>query len=229
MNGFDDRFFSELGELSETRLFCTGGSDTILLDGLPEKLFVSKMLEKGKLSQGFAELTTRFAAELAIRSKWRFIFERDFRIRPYQVCTHSKGRIGRKQFHIGFDAIPQERMIYRDWGVSIGLGFDFWPDNVISQKCVADYEEFWTKVSDEPEQFDATFLQLGGYAEPIEGFRGPVSADVALHSIPHVLQFWLFFGKRMTVEDISNLGTFQDFVDECIRIFDRIHGAGFCD
>lgn len=229
MNRFDDRFFGELNELSETSLYCKGASDHIDLEDIPGKLFVSKMLEKGKLSQGFAELTTRFAAELAIRSKWRFIFERDFRIRPYQVCTHGKGSIGRSQLHIGFDAIPPGRVISRDWGVSVGLGFDFWPDNVISRECVADYEKFWTRVSDEPELFDATFSELGGYAEPIHGFSGPADAEAMLNSIPHVMQPWLFFGKRMTREDISNLGAFRGFADECIRIFDRIHGAGFCD
>lgn len=229
MQHFNDQFFSELSELGETSLYCKGGSDTIMLDDLPAEVIVSEMLGKGKLSKGFADLTARFAAELAVRSNWRFIFERNFRVKPYQVCTHSKGRIGRKQLHIGFDAIPSDRMIYRDWGVSIGLGFDFWPGNVISQKCVADYEEFWTKVSDEPEQFDETFLSMGGYAEPLQGFCGPVSAEVALNSIPNILQPWLFYGKRMSFEEILAMDSLEGFVDECIGIFDLICRAGFYD
>ena len=229
MDHFDARFFSELTELSDARLYCTDGSAMIHLDSMPIKSvqLVSRLLAKKQLSNEFASLTSLFTALLAFRSKRRFVLERDFRVKPYQIHTYSKGRSGRKQLHIGFDATPQGRIISRNWGVSIGLGFDLHVDNMISPECVADYEEFWMKVSDEPELFDATFRELGGYAEPLDGFPGQVNADVALGSIPNIMQPWLFYGRRMGMDEALKLGTLENFVDECIRIFDKICDAGF--
>lgn len=111
--------------------------------------------------------------------------------------------------------------------VSIGLGFDLHVDDVISPTCVAEYEEFWMKVSDEPELFDAIFGALGGYAEPRDGFPGQVHAQVALQSIPNILQPWLFYGRRMGMDEVLKLGTLENFVEECTRIFDKICEAGF--
>lgn len=231
MDHFDARFFSELTELNDARLYCTDGSGMIPLDSMPSKSvqLVSCMLAKKQLSNEFAKLTSRFTALLAFRSKRRFVLERDFHVKPYQIHTYSQGRSGRKQLHVGFDAIPPGRLVSLDWGASIGLGFDLHVDNVISPECAVDYEEFWMKVSDEPEFFDAIFGALGGYAEPRDGFSGQVNAEVALGSIPNIMQPWLFYGRRMTMEDIVKLGTLENFVDECMRIFDKICEAGFCD
>jgi hypothetical protein len=231
MDHFDARFFSELAELNDARLYCSDGSGLIPLDHLPsdKELLVSRMLAKKQLSNEFANLTSRFASLLAFRSKRRFVLERDFHVKPYQVHTHSKGRSGRKQLHVGFDAIPPGRLVSLDRGVSIGMGFDLHVDDVISPECAAEFEEFWMKVSDEPELFDATFGGLEGYAEPLDGFSGKVNAEVALQSIPNIMQPWLFYGRRMGMDEVLKLGTLENFVDECIRIFDKICEAGFHD
>lgn len=231
MKYFDRTFFNELGELSDVNLLCTGGSGLIPLDGRPSdsEIPVSFMQSKGKLSDAFVNLTASFVADLAVRSNWRLIFERDFHVRPYQAYSHSKGRSGRKQLHIHFEATPPGRLISRDWGVSVGLGFDLLCGNRISQECVIEYENFWFKVSDEPALFNETFLELGGYAEPVDGFSGPATAEIALKTIPNILQPWLFYGKRISFEEILRMGTLQNFTDECIRIFDRICEAGYYD
>lgn len=229
MDHFDVLFFRDLSELSEVRLFCSDGSAMIPLDSMPSEneQRVSCMLAKKQLSNEFAKLTSRFTALLAFRSKRRFVLERDFHVKPYQIHTNSQGRSGRKQLHIGFDATPHGRIISRSWGVSIGLGFDLHVDDVISPTCVAEYEEFWMKVSDEPELFDAIFGALGGYAEPRDGFPGQVTAQVVLQSIPNIMQPWLFYGRRMGMDEVLKLGTLENFVDECMRILDKICEAGF--
>lgn len=229
MDNFESLFFSELSELDDVKVYCDRGSDVIDLDNMPREneLLVSRMLTKGTLSNKFANLTSRLTTMLAFRSKMRFDLERDFRVKPYQVYTHSKGRSGRKQLYIRFDAIPTDRMISTlHWGASIGLGFKLHLDDKISPECVADFNEFWMIVWDEPELFEMAFHETGGYAEPSDG---PVNAQKALDAIPTIQQPWLFYGKRMTMEEIRKLGTLEDFVDECFRIFDRICKAGFYD
>lgn len=155
------------------------------------------------------------------------IFEKDFRVRPYQVYSYSQGCSGRKQLHIRLDATPPNRIFSSDWGASVGLGFDFRNEQGIIAECVNEYEAFHEKAFVEPELFDATFGGLGGYAEPTEEFKEPVTAEKAWQTTPDMLARWLFFGRRITPDDIAAMGSLDGFVDECIRVFDVICEAGY--
>jgi chromosomal replication initiator protein DnaA len=156
----------------------------------------------------------------------------DFRVRPNQVYSYIQGRSGRKQLYIGFDAIPPPgRKHCCPWGASIGLGFDFRNEHGIITECVNDYEEFISKVCKATVLFDATFgkLGLGGYREPANEFweSEPVTADKTWKYPVDITQNWLFFGRRFTPEAITGMGSLDDFVDECIRVFDVICEGGY--
>lgn len=226
MNTFDGAFFNELTKMDA--LMKLNKYDSILMppsDGL--RLRVSELHAAGKISEAFVRLTHDFVVTLAKRSGGRYVFEQDFRVRPWQVYSYSQGRSGRKQLYVGFDACTPSCFSSRPWGVSIGLGFDFRNEQGIITECVNEYEAFIEKVYVEPELFDVTFGSLGGYAEPSEDFKMPVTAEKAWQTTPDMLQHWLFFGRRLTPDEISALGSFEDFVDECIRVFDVICEAGY--
>ncbi len=229
MNTFDSAFFNELAKLDA--LVKLNEFDSILIppgDGF--RLRVSEMRAAGKISGALAGLTRDFVDMLADRSNGRYMLEKDFCVHPWQVFSYSRGRSGRKQLYIGFDAYApptQDFHLQGPWGVSIGLRFDFRNERGIVTECVNEYEAFYKKVFVEPELFDATFGGLGGYAEPTADFKRPVTAEKAWQTTPSMLQHWLFFGSRLTPGDIAAMGSLDGFVGECIRVFDVICEAGY--
>lgn len=226
MRNFDSVFFNELAKLDA--IVKLNEYDSVLMpprDGL--RLRLSELHDAGKISDDFVRVTREFAVALAMRSRGRYEFEMDFRVRPWQVYSYSQGRSGRKQLYVGFDACTPSRFFSRPWGVSIGLGFDFRNEQGIISECVNEYEAFYEKVNVEPELFDATFGGLGGYAEPTEEFKEPVTAEKAGQTTPDMLQHWLFFGRRLTPDSITAMGSLDGFVDECIRVFDVICDVGY--
>ncbi|TXT26560.1 MAG: hypothetical protein FD134_490 [Gallionellaceae bacterium] len=226
MNTFDSAFFNELAKLDA--LVKLNEYDSILMppsDGF--RLRVSELHAAGRISDAFAGLARDFVAMLAERSNGRYRFEKDFRVFPHRVYSYSQGRSGRKQLHVGFDAYPPSVIFPHPWGVSIGLGFDFRNAHGIITECVDEYEAFYEKVFVEPELFDATFGSLGGYAEPTGAFKGAVTAEKVWQTEVNILQNWLFFGRRLTPDDIAAFGTLEGFVDECIQVFDAICEAGY--
>lgn len=226
MKTFGSSFFDELAKLDA--LVKLNEYDSILMppsDG--SRLRISELHAAGKISDAFAGLTRDFVDMLAERSNGRYMFEKDFRVRPWQVYSYSQGCSSRKQLYIRFDATPPNRVFSSDWGASMGLGFDFRNELGIIAECVNEYEAFYEKVFVEPELFDATFGSLGGYAEPAEDFKKPVTAEKAWQTTPDMLQHWLFFGRRFTPNDIAAMGSLDGFVGECIRVFYVICEAGY--
>lgn len=226
MNTFDGEFFNELAQMGG--LVKLNEYDSALMspgDGF--RLRVSELHAANKISDDFVRLMHDFVDAIAKRSADRYLFDKDFCAYPYQVFSYSQGRSGRKQLHIKFDAYPPSKLFPYPWGVSIGLCFDFRDERGISAECVNEYETFYDKVCIAPELFDATFGSLGGYAEPNEVFREPVTAEKALEVIPNILQNWLLFGQRLAPDAITRIGSLEGFVDECIRVFDVISEAGY--
>lgn len=220
MKTFDHLFFNELAAFD----------DFVFAKVPPRDGYrpcVAELHAAGKISDAFLGLTRDFVHTLAVRSNGRYLFERDFCIRPFQAYSYSQGRSGRKQLHIGFDAHPPSSVGSGGWGVSIGLGFNFRNSQGIIPECVNDYETFYAKVFGEPDLFDETFGGLGGYAEPTDDFTEPVNAGMALHAIPDILQNWLLFGRRVTPDSITAVASLDGFVDECVRVFDVIADAGY--
>ncbi len=227
MRSFDSVFFNELAKLDALMKLNKYGS--VLMpprDGF--RLRLSELHEAGKISDDFVRVTREFVVALAMRSGGLYEFEMDFRVLPHQVFSYTQGRSGRKQLYVRFDACPPSDKFPCPWGVSIGLGFDFRNEHGIITECVNEYEAFYEKVFCEQELFNATFGTLGGYAEPTEDFKEPVTAEKAWQTTPDMLQSWLFFGRRLTLDDITAMDSLDGFVDECIRVFDVISDAGYC-
>lgn len=228
MDTFDNSFFNSLAEISDLALHGSAGG-LIDLAVQDRELTISDLFTATKLDGAFIHLLNRFVATLAKRSNGRYLFEEDFRVRPWQVFSYNKGGQGRKQLHIRFDAFPPNRTISSPWGASIGLGFDLRGAAGIHVACVNDYEAFNSKVFCDPELFDTTFGRLGGYAEPTEELQEVVTAETAWQTVPSIMDYWLFFGRRISLDTIAAFGSHDGFVDECIRIFDVICEAGYYD
>lgn len=223
---FDGVFFSELAKLDA--LVKLNEYDSALIpprDGF--RLRLSELQEAGKIRNDFVRVTREFVVALAKRSHGRYEFEMDFIVTPYVVGSHSKGRSGRKQLQIEFDARPPGGMFHRDWGASIGLKFDFRNKKGVITECVNEYEEFYEKVYCVPNLFDATFGSLGGYDGSTESIKEPVNAEKVFQSPVHITQNSLFFGQRLTPDAITAMGSLDGFADECIRVFDLICEAGY--
>lgn len=228
MNTFDAAFFKELNKLDA--LVELDEYNSILmppLDGF--RLRLSQLQKAGKVGDDFAGLTRNFINTLAMRSDGRYLFEEDFRVHPYHIRSFSKGRSGRKQLYVGFDAYPPSDLVTCPWGVSIGLGFDFRDKHGIVTACANEYEAFYERVCCNQELFDATFGSLGSYAEGITDTKEPVTAKTVFETEPGMFQQWAFFGKRLAPDDIAALGSLESFADECIRVFDMICDAGYYD
>lgn len=226
MTTFDSTFFNDLARMDV--FVKLNEYDSVLmppLDGF--RLRLSQLQRAGKVSEDFVGLTRNFVIALEMRSDGRYAFEEDFAVLPNHISSFSKHCSGRKQLYVGFDAHPPSELYSRPWGVSIGLGFDFYNKQGIAPRCVSDYETFHEKVYCDPELFDVTFGQLGGYSEGCGDAKEPVTAEMAWQSAPDMLQRWLFFGKRLSSDDVAMLPTLDEFVDECIRIFDLICDAGY--
>ncbi len=211
-------FFNELAKLDEYHFF-----EKVQSEGLP----LPVLHNAGKISYEFLKLTEDFVAALTQCSRGRYVFDPDFKARPYQVCNQSKGRVGRKQLYLRFDATPFDHPGCSEMAVSMGLGFDFRNNQGIHAKCVDDYEKFHKKLCDDPVLFDDIIAQLGGYAEPYKQFEGTVTAMDARQRTPGILQPWLFFGRRITFNTILAMATLEDWVAECIKVFDIICMAGY--
>jgi hypothetical protein len=228
MDTFDSTFFNALAEISDLALH--GNEDGCIdLPVQDNELSISDLCTATTLDSAFIFLAHKFATTLSKRSNGRYLFEEDFGVRSWQIFSYSKGREGRKQLHIRFDAYPPNRLISSPWGVSIGLGFDFRGEKGIHAACVDDYEAFNEKVFCEAELFDVTFGSLGGYAEPTEAFKETVTAEKAWQTVPSILDHWLFFGRRISSDNIAAYGPLEGFVDECTRVFDVICEAGYYD
>lgn len=225
MKNFDSNFFSELTQLD----FCDESNGERYIT-VPQKdgarLRASEHHAAGKLSDSMISLTRNFVLSLTTRSSGRYQFETDFCVFPYRLTSYSLGNSGRKQLHIGFDAVPASSQFHTDWGCSVGLAFDFRNHHGINPECVNEYEAFIEKVFCEPELFDSTFGHLG-YAEPCEDFKDNVTAGKVMDYDVNILQHWLLFGRRFTPDAISAMGSLDEFVDECIRTFDVISESGF--
>lgn len=227
MKSFDSTFFKELSKISELELFGENGLIDLTLQDSAHH--ISDLHAMENLDRAFIDLLHVFVTTLTQRSNGRYVFEEDFGVRPCQVFSFSKGARGRKQLHIRFDAHPPNRLISSPWGVSIGLGFDFRGEKGIHAACVDDYEAFHEKVFCEPELFDATFGNLGGYAEPTDEFKEAITAEKAWQTVPSILDHWLFFGRRISSDTVAAYGSLDGFADECIRVFDVICAAEYCD
>lgn len=228
MTAFDAAFFNELARMDA--LVKLNEHDSVLmppLDGF--RLRLSQLHKAGKVSDDFVGLTRNFVIALEIRSDGRYVFEENFDVRPHQTSSCTKNLSGRKQLYVGFDAYPSSELFPHPWGVSIGLGFDFYNKQGIAPKCVSDYESFYEKVYCDQELFDATFGNLGSYSEGFGDSKESVTAEMACQSVPDMLQRWMFFGKRLSSDDVAAMATLDEFVDECIRIFDLICDAGYFD
>lgn len=226
MNTFDVAFFNELNKLDA--LVELGKYNSILmppLDGF--RLRLSQLQKAGKVGDDFVGLTRNFINTLAMRSDGRYLFEEDFRARPHQIHSFSKGRSGRKQLYVGFGASPPSDLFPCPWGVSIGLGFDFHDKHGIVTACANEYETFYEKVYCDQALFDATFGSLGGYAEGITFPREPVTAKTVSDADISIFQYWALFGRRLAPDNIAALGSLEGFADECIRVFDMICDAGY--
>lgn len=226
MNTFDAAFFNELNKLDA--LVELDEYNSILmppLDGF--RLRLSQLQKADKVGGDFVGLTRNFINTLTMRSDGRYLFEEDFRVYPHQIRSFSKGRSGRKQLYVGFDACPLSDLVTRPWGVSIGLGFDFRDKRGIVTACANEYEAFYEKVYCDQELFDATFGSFGGYAEGITESGEPVTAKTVFETEPGMFQHWLFLGRRLTQDDIAASGSLEGFADECIRVFDMICDAGY--
>lgn len=226
MNTFDGTFFGELQKLDA--LVKLGEYDSELMkprDGF--RLRLSELQEAGKVSDKFVRVTRAYVDMLAERSDGRYLLEKDFRVHPHRVYSYSLGRSGRKQLHIGFDAYPPSGLYPYPWGASVGLGFDFRNEHGIVNECVNDFEEFHEKVFCEPALFDATLGHLGGYAEPTQDFEAPLAAEQVSQYTPDMSQRWLFFGRRLLPDAITSLGSREEFVGQCIRVFDVICEGGY--
>ena len=228
MDTFDSSFFNALAEISALALF--GSEDGCIdLSDQNSELSISYLYTATVLDSAFIRLVHKFVITLSKRSNGRYLFEENFGVRPWQIFSYNKERIGRKQLHIRFDAYPPNRMISSPWGVSVGLGFEFRGENGIHAACVKDYEEFNEKVYCDPELFEATFGSLGGYAEPTEEFKEAVTAEKVWETVPSILDYWLFLGRRISLDSIAACGSLEGFVDECIGVFDLICEAGYYD
>lgn len=222
MNTFDDEFFNEIARIGLYEHATTPKRDDY-------QLHVSELRHTCIISNAFVNLTHKLVDKLAERSGGRYMFERDFRVNAYEVSTHSQGRAGRKHLHIGFHAVPPNRVMYGsgDWKACIGLGFDFRNEHGILPKCVNDYEVFSDRILDDPELFNVAFGSFGGYAEPLYHFNGAITAEKLRDFIPTILDEWLFFGRRLTLNDIASYSSLDGFVEQCIQTFDMICKAGF--
>lgn len=226
MRSFDSVFFNELAKLDA--LVKVNECSSVLMpprDGFRPRL--SELHDAGMISDDFVRISREFVVALAMRSGGRYQFEMDFIVGPCAVESHSKGRSGRKQLQIEFDACPLGGRFHRDWGVSIGLNFDFRNEHGIITECVNEYEAFEEKVNCDHGLFDATFGSLGGYDGSTASIKEPVNAEKVCQTPVHITQHSLFFGKRLTPDAITAMGSLDDFVDECIRVFDLICDAGY--
>ena len=215
MGSFNSSFFDHLAKLKEFDSFTFSPRDGV-------RWHLSELQEKGVVGESFVQLTCRFVDLLSARSGGRYEFEKDFCVRPRQIYSYSKGRAGRQQLYVRFDALAPHHLPFSNMGVSIGLGFDFRNEHGVIAACVNEYEEFIRKVYMNPGLFNSTFGSLGGYAEPHEQFSTPVSAKTAWKTTPTILQDWIFFGLRLNPSEILGIGNLENFVDECIRVFDLI-------
>lgn len=226
MSTFDSAFFNELAKLDA--VVKLSEYEFALMpprDGF--RLHLSELRDAGKISEDFVRVTHEFVSALSKRSRGRYEFEMDFIVHPYVVESRSQGRAGRKQLQVCFDAYPLGGMFHRDWGVSIGMNFDFRNEHGIITECVNEYEAFEMKLHSDPELFDATFGSLGGYDGSTESIKEPVNAGKVCQSPVHITQRSLFFGKRLTPDAILAFGSLDGFVNECIRVFDLICDAGY--
>lgn len=226
MKTFDSEFFNELVKI-DALVKVDEYTSALMPPRDRFRLRVSEMHAAGKISDAFIRLTQDFIATLDKRSGGRYTFEKDFRAHPYHIFSYSKGRSGRKQLYVGFDAHQPSALFPCHWGASIGLHFDFRNEHGVITECVNEYEAFYEKVFADPELFDATFGSLGGYDGSTASLRASVTAESVCQTPPNMMQHWLFYGRRLTPDDITAMGSLDAFVDECIRVFDVISEAGY--
>jgi hypothetical protein len=211
---FDAAFFDELATLNDSTVRAIAST-------VGDRLTISDLRRDEIVGKSFADTTDNFVATLARRSNNRYRFSKDFRVYPGCVTSFCEGRESRKHFEISFVSYPQ-------WGehyAAIGLGFAH--ENTICSQGIDDYAEFLAKVQENPGHFDTTFGSLGAFAQPTSVYSGPITAIKVVALESKYERAWGFFGRRLSVGECAAFGSINDFVDECIRVFDAIASAGF--
>jgi hypothetical protein len=214
MKAFDAAFFDELAALDDAAV-------AAVVPAQGYRPTVSDMLRAGRLTRSFADTSFDFVAALTRRSRRRYVFDPDFRVYPFHIANFSAGRAFRRQFNVGFTAGGP----YRERYARIGLGFRL--ARSLKPQGADDYSDFLMKILVDRGRFDASFAALGGYAEPTEVFRGPVTAEAVLASNPDLTGDWRFFGRKLSAPEVEGLGSIDAFADACIRVFDTIAAAGY--
>lgn len=223
METFNNKFFNELAKFENPTFSSLTASDGF-------RLTVADAYSAGEVSNNFLKVTRGFVNLLKIQSDGRYVFEDDFCL-DYQrsACNYSKGKVGRKQLYVGFNAPLLNPYLANHWGVSIGLCFDFRNKQGVFIECINEYEAFFAKVDDDPELFDSTFGGPNGYTEPAMGLEKIANAEKVICTLPTILHDRQFFGKFIHAEALTAMQSLDDFVDESVRVFDEICEAGYMD
>lgn len=221
METFNNEFFNELKKFRYSIFASIPPSDGF-------RLRATETYMAGKISDSFLKVTQKFVYLLNMRSDGRYVFEDNFCF-DFQRHTFnfSRGKIGRKQLYVGFSSFLLNPLISDYSGVSIGLRFDFRNKQGVFIECIREYEEFFSNLYDNPQLFDSVFGDFGGYTEPAIDLEKPTTAEKVIRSLPTILDDRQFFGKFIHAEAVIAMTSLNDFVDECIRVFDVICVAGY--
>lgn len=243
MNTFDQEFFDELSKFNSSVWY---DAQKDLKDGFEVGLTLSELRKAGRIGDVLVDRTAKFAEILAKRSDGKYLFRRDFRVSPEQTYSFSRGRVGRMQFHVRFNSIKSNRFGYTEWGVSIGLGAEFYWGNrfdiwaILYRNCglnlkaspmndldCANYDlgsiDLDSDFLDQFDPFGDLIYELDEYLESAKPFVGcPIISPGNRNNLQSPFLASLFFGYRLSLDTILSFGTMENFVDKCIRTFDAL-------
>lgn len=222
MNKFDSLFFDEL-EIMD--LVLRKGVDYYIpkpRDGF--RLRISELHEMNLICSEAVALLHKFVGRLALRSSGKYIFESDFVALPNYFYSYSIGFESRLQLAITIYANRKPGITPQ--GISVGLAFDLRDKNGISVNAVNDYEQFEGVVFCHPDEFNEAVSRINGDALGFEGIDSPITADKLLEAKVYLHERWLFIGKLISRNAMEKYETLDQFIDECISIFDAICASG---